>query len=195
MLGRNALWARGFGPRLDRWCRPHARRFERLDFSFAPVCLDLPLLAFRAYLFGRGWIRSGESGSPPLFAPFLKVEGHTGHLKLASSLAIRRVATARERRLASECRYGASRRDRRTQTHTLGLSAQVALRHTCADCNNSTGTSTKCRPRLLSRRRARKQYQALHVHLRTSGRTMDKIDARCAASQSRLTGHSTGGVR
>src|SRR6516162_6925412 len=75
MLGRNALWARGFGPRLDRWCRPHARRFERLDFSFAPVWLDLPLLAFRAYLFGRGWIRSGESGSPPLFAPFLKVEG------------------------------------------------------------------------------------------------------------------------
>src|SRR6516225_6530967 len=105
MLGRNALWARGFGPRLDRWCRPHARRFERLDFSFAPVWLDLLLLAFRAYLFGRGWIRSGESGSPPLFVPFLNVEGNTGHLKLASSLAIRRVATARERRLASECRY------------------------------------------------------------------------------------------
>ena len=79
--------------------------FTTSGFSFAPGELDLLLLAFRAYLFGRGWVRSGESGSPPLFAPFLKVEGDTGHLKLASSLAIRRVATARERRLAAEYRY------------------------------------------------------------------------------------------
>jgi hypothetical protein len=69
---------------------------SRWIFLFAPVWLDLLLLAFRAYLFGRGWIRSGESGNPPLFAPFLKVEGDTGHLKLASSLAISRVGTARE---------------------------------------------------------------------------------------------------
>jgi len=76
-----------------------------LDFSFAAIWLDLLLLAFRAYLFGRGWIWSGESGKPPLFAPFLKVEGDTGHLKLASSLAISRVGTARECCLAAECTY------------------------------------------------------------------------------------------
>jgi hypothetical protein len=66
-----------------------------LGFSSAPVWLDLLLPAFTAYLFGRGWSRSGESGSPPLFAPFLKVEGDTGHLKLASSLAISRCDRAR----------------------------------------------------------------------------------------------------
>jgi hypothetical protein len=90
-------------PRSDRSCRSDARRFKPLDFSFAPAWLDLLLLAFRAYLFGRGWIRSGESGSPPLFAPFLKVEGDIGHFKLASLLAISRVGTARECRLAAEC--------------------------------------------------------------------------------------------
>src|SRR6516165_7337247 len=62
-------------PRSDRWCRRDARRFEPAGFSFAPVGLDLLLLAFRPWLFGRGWIRSGEFGGPPLFAPFSKVEG------------------------------------------------------------------------------------------------------------------------
>jgi hypothetical protein len=38
---------------LDRWCRPDARQLDPLGFSFAPVWLDLLLLAFRAYLFGR----------------------------------------------------------------------------------------------------------------------------------------------
>jgi hypothetical protein len=46
---------------------------ERVFFGF-----HVTLPAF----FGRGWIWSGESSGPPLFAPFLKVEGDTGHLKL-----------------------------------------------------------------------------------------------------------------
>jgi hypothetical protein len=67
--------------RSDRWCRPDARRLDLLGFLLALAGLDLLLLTFRPWLFGRGWIWAGESGGPPLFAPFLKVEGNTGHLK------------------------------------------------------------------------------------------------------------------
>jgi hypothetical protein len=52
-----------------------------VGFSFALVGLGLLLLTFRFWLFGRGWIRSQKPGGPPLFAPFLKVEGDTGHIK------------------------------------------------------------------------------------------------------------------
>jgi len=39
-------------PPPERWCRPDARRFEPVRFSFALVELDLLLLAFRPWFFG-----------------------------------------------------------------------------------------------------------------------------------------------
>jgi hypothetical protein len=57
-----------------------------VGLSFALVGLGLLLLTFSFWLFGRGWIRSQKSGGPPLFAPFLKVEGDTGHIKTPGSL-------------------------------------------------------------------------------------------------------------
>src|SRR6516164_11332785 len=65
--------------RSHRGCGPDARRLKPLGFSFAFV--GLGMLPFRSWLFRRGWIRSEESGGPPLFAPFLKVKGDTGHIK------------------------------------------------------------------------------------------------------------------
>jgi hypothetical protein len=67
-------------PRSHRRRRPDAR-LNPAGFSFALVGLGLLLLAFRPWLFRRGWTRSEESGRPPLYAPFLKVEGDTGHDK------------------------------------------------------------------------------------------------------------------
>jgi hypothetical protein len=60
--------------------RNRARRLNAAGFSFAVVGRDelLMLLPFKAMLLSES-ARGRKSGSPPVFAPFFKVQGNTAH--------------------------------------------------------------------------------------------------------------------
>ena len=70
-----------------------------MGFSFALFGLGLLLVAFRHWPFRRYRIRSDESGGPPLFAPFLKVEGDTGHIKTPGLPPVHRGSVQRSKSL------------------------------------------------------------------------------------------------
>ena len=63
--------------------RPQARRLNAAGFSFAVVGrgeLLMLLLPFKAMLLSER-ARGRKSGSPPLFAPFFKVQRNTAHIQ------------------------------------------------------------------------------------------------------------------
>jgi hypothetical protein len=73
-----------------RRCRPQARRFNPASLLFGFGWRGkLLILAFRLMRFRcRRWSRPCKSGGPPLFAPFLEVEGDTGHIKTPGSILL-----------------------------------------------------------------------------------------------------------
>ena len=72
--GRGASVPRSLGR-----CRPQALRFNPARFSFGFGGLGKLLLLLRLALGRRGRSRPTQSGGPPLFTPFLKVEGYRTH--------------------------------------------------------------------------------------------------------------------